>query len=634
MKKIFSIAAICGLCISAPAHAADVRMDDIVISANKIETSASEVTSSVTVITEEDMEAQQNRILVDVLKTAPSVFWGNQQGPAGTNSLSIRGSKSRYTQIRYNGIPLRDCTAIEGNYDSFLGAFNLAPGSVNRIEILKGAQGTLYGSSAMGGVISIYSGSKWDSGFNASLDLSGGSYGTFTASGQVAYGSDKWYVNFTPLYTTSDGFNDIWYDQGGFALGAGLRLSEKTSIELTSMLSAFEGAYFEAPWLDGKKWSELVVSEDKSLKNSGQTLLNGVTVTHEVSDKWTVQGKAAFTRTEREHKSNSRDSEFLGDNYYLELLNTFRPLDNLTVIAGIDYEAQTMELRNDGMTTQDESAGAFSAYAKGLLSFLDKKLVLSAGGRFNKHDDFDSKATWDLGLSYSFDTGTRVFGNVATGFYSPSLYQRYGDGNINVKGTPDLDSESSISYEVGVEQKLWNDKLLLSASVFATEYEDKVEWNPHSGGWDFSANKMIPGSYYNAPEAKARGFELGLSVQPNDIVRFDLGYTHVSSKQKAENSDWVHDVNMPDDKVAGTLYLFPIDKLKLSATARWEDERKDKFGNILDDAFFTVDLAATYDVTDHLQVYAKINNLLDEDYAVYGWEMPGINAMAGVRFKF
>jgi len=54
----------------------------------------------------------------------------------------------------------------------------------------------------------------------------------------------------------------------------------------------------------------------------------------------------------------------------------------------------------------------------------------------------------------------------------------------------------------------------------------------------------------------------------------------------------------------------------------------------MDDAFFTVDIAATYDITNHLQIYAKVNNLLDEDYAVYGWEMPGINAMAGARFKF
>ena len=86
--------------------------------------------------------------------------------------------------------------------------------------------------------------------------------------------------------------------------------------------------------------------------------------------------------------------------------------------------------------------------------------------------------------------------------------------------------------------------------------------------------------------------------------------------------------------MVGTLYLFPIDKLKLSVAGRWEDERKDKFGNILDNAFFTMDLAATYAVTEHLQVYAKVNNLLDEDYAVYGWEMPGINAMAGVRYTF
>jgi len=625
MKKLFCLAALCGLCIYAPAHAADVLMDDIVISANKIETSASEATSSVTVITEEDREAQQARTFVDALKNAPGLFMGAEQGAAGLNTIKIRGSHQRYTQLRYNGIPLRESGTIEGNFDSFYGMLNLAPGVAERIEILKGAQSTLYGSSATGGVISIYGGSKWDSGFNTSLDLNGGSYGTFTASGQISYGDDKWYVNFMPLYTRSDGFKDIWYEQGGFSLNAGLRLTEKTSIELTSLLTAFENASVSSPWWDSfsRKWSKLTVY-GKAEKNSGQILLNGLTVNHEVNDWWNIQGKAAFTRTERNYRHDR--NEFFGNSCYFDLLNTFRPLDRLTVVAGTEYEGQSMELRDHRMgEKQDESAGAFSAYTKGLLSFLDKKLVLSAGGRFNKHEDYDSKVTWDLGLAYSFDTGTRVFGNVATGFYSPSLYQRYGDGNSNVKGNPDLDSESSISYELGVEQKLWQNKLLLTATVFATEYDDQVAWD-YNSGW--------PGSYYNAPEAKARGFELGLNVQPNDMVRFDLGYTRVSAKEKREGAAWEHSLQIPDNKLSGTLYLFPVETLKLSVTGRWEDARKDSAGTVMDDAFFTVDIAATYDITNHLQIYAKVNNLLDEDYAVYGWEMPGINAMAGARFKF
>ena len=620
MKKLFCAAALCGLCAYAPAHAADVRMDDVVISANKIETSASGVTSSVTVITEEDMEAQQTRSLVDALKIAPGVFMGSEQGPAGLNTIKIRGSHQRYTQLRFNGIPLRESGTIDGNFDSFYGILNLAPGAVERIEVLKGSQSTLYGSSAVGGVISVYTGNRWDSGFNASLDLSGGSCGTFTASGQVSYGDDTWYANFTPLYTTSDGFNDIWYDQGGFILGAGLRLSESTSVELTSMLSAFENASVDAPYWTGSSWSKLHVY-DKSMKSSGQVLLNGLTLTHEVNDWWSLQAKAAFTSTERSYRHYG--SEYLGDTYYLELLNTLRPLDNLTLIAGAEYEGQSMELRDKFMgTSKEESAGAFSAYGKGLLSFLDKKLVLSAGGRFSKHEDYDSKATWDMGVSYSFDTGTRVFGSVATGFYSPSLYQRWGDGSSWVKANPDLDSESSVSYELGVEQKLWKDRILVSAAVFATEYEDQIAYS-------YSTS-----SYYNADEAKARGFELGLSVQPSDTVRLDLGYTHISSKQKAAEADWVHGAQLPDDKLSATLSLFPCDKLKLAVTARWEDERRDAAGGVMDDAFFTVDASASCDLTEKVQIYAKVRNLLDEDYAVYGWEMPGINAMAGVKFKF
>ena len=618
MRKLFSIAALCGLFAHAPALAADMRMDDIVISANKIESFASEAASSVSVITAEDMEARQSRTLMDALKAEPGVFMGNAQGPAGVNTLMIRGSKSRYTQIRFNGIPLREAGAIEGNYDALLGSLQLAPGSVSRIEVLKGAQGSLYGSSAAGGVVSIYSGGRWDSGFSASLDLSGGSYGTFTASGRIASGDDRYYVDFVPMFTRSDGHERLWYEQGGFLLGAGLRLSEKTSLELTSLVRTFEGASFDAPFYSGGQWSKLVrYGDDK--KTSGHVMLHGLTLTHEASDIWTVQGRAALTKSERKYRHYG--TEYLGDTAYLELLNTLKPLENLTIVAGTEYEAQQMELESYGVKAQEQNAGAFSAYAKGILSFLGRKLVLNAGGRFSKHEDFESKATWDAGLSYAFDTGTRLFGNVATGFYAPSLYQRYGDGSW-VKGNPGLEPESSVSYEFGVEQALWDDRLVLNAAVFTTEYEDQVAYD------------VARQAYYNADEAKVRGFELGFSVQPGELMRIDLGWTHVSAKQKTAGGTWEHSFQMPDDRITGTVCLFPLDRLKLSLTGRWEDERKDASGTVMDDAFFTLDAAASYEVSDHMQVYAKVSNLLDEDYAVYGWDMPGIHAVAGVRFTF
>jgi len=617
MKKLFYMVFLCGLCVYTPAHASDLRMDEVVVSAHKIETSASEATSSVTVITEEDLELQQNHSLVDALKNTPGVFMGSNMGPAGLNTIKIRGSHQRYTQLRYNGIPLREAGAVEGGFDALFGVLSIAPGAIERIEVLKGSQSTLYGSSALGGVISVYTGSRWDSGFSASLDVSGGSWGTRTVSSQVSFGDERYYLNFTPLYTASDGFNDIWYEQGGFSLGAGLYLSEKTSVEFISMLTAFENASVDAPYWNEGQWSKLYVYE-RSKKSSGQVMLNGMTVTHDVNDRWTVQGKAAFSSTERKYRHYA--TKYAGDAHYLELLSTLRPLENLTVIAGTEYEGQSMELRSSGLKEQEKHAGTFSVYTKGLLSFLEKKFVLSVGGRFNKHEDFDSKATWDLGLSYSFDTGTRVFGNAATGFYSPSLYQRYGDGSW-VNGNPNLKSESSVTYELGVEQKLWNSRLLLSASIFASEYKDQVSYN-------------AAGYYYNADKAKARGFELGLCLQPDDSVRFDFGYTHVSSKQKADMADWVHGSQLPEDKVMGTLYLFPLDRLTLSVAARWEGERKDAKGKTMDDAFFTVDLAASYELSEHVQLYAKVSNLLDEDYAVYGWEMPGVNATAGARFRF
>ena len=182
-----------------------------------------------------------------------------------------------------------------------------------------------------------------------------------------------------------------------------------------------------------------------------------------------------------------------------------------------------------------------------------------AGARFNKDDDFDAYTTWELGLSYAFDTGIRVFGRTATGYRTPSLYQRFGGGQWYI-GNADLKPETSQNFEVGVEQSLWDDKVMLSATAFSSDYEDQL-----AAAYDVNSGKYF---YENAAEAKVRGFELGLSLQPHEKVRFEAAYTHSSSKQKTSGGDWVHGSQMPEDKVSATLSLFPVEKLTLSLTGR------------------------------------------------------------------
>ena len=634
MKKLFGMAVLCGLCVCTPAHAADIRadirMDEVVVSANKMETAVSEVASSVSTVTEEELEARQNRNLVDVLQHMPGIFLTTQEGPAGMNGLSIRGADSTYTQLRYDGFPLREAADTNSGFSSFYSSLNLAPGSIGRIEVLKGSQGTLYGSSAMAGVVSIYSAKKWDSGFHASLDVAGGSWGTFRTAAQLSYGYDKCYVNFAPNFVTSDGHKGIWYDQGGFTLGAGLRLSEKTTVELSTLFSSYKNAAYDSQTLDASgKWVSQKALDDDRYHNKGNYLLTGLTLTHEVNDIWSVQGKAAFTNSDRESLGMWGDSEYLSHGSFFELINTVRPLDNLTLVAGAEYEAQSMELKENRVRVQDKSAGDFSGYAKGLLSFLDKKLNLSAGGRFNKHDDFSSHSTWELGLSYAFETDTRVFGRVATGYRTPSLYQRFGGGMYYV-GNANLKPETSLGFEAGVEQSFWDNKVVFSATVFSTDYDDKLT------GVCVDAERWLY-AYENTDEAKVRGFELGMNLQPHEKVRIEAAYTHSSSKQKASGGDWVHGSQMPDDKISATLSVMPMEKMEVSLMARWEDRRLLNVygvGFVEEDAFFTMDFAASYDITESLRIYARINNILDEDYTVRGWEMPGINAMAGVRYTF
>ena len=117
---------------------------------------------------------------------------------------------------------------------------------------------------------------------------------------------------------------------------------------------------------------------------------------------------------------------------YSKVLCLFLILSMLTSVSGcamlMQNIRQEMERQEGSARMQDSQAGEFSCYAKSLFSFFDKKLNLSAGGRFNKHEEFNAHSTWELGLSYAFETNTRIFGRVATGYRTPSLSRRFGEG--------------------------------------------------------------------------------------------------------------------------------------------------------------------------------------------------------------
>lgn len=619
---------------------AALTLPDLVFSATKNDLPVHRLTRSVSVVTDEVMRDRQTTSVLDGIKQTPGVFVSNQGGPGQMSGVSIRGSRNYDTQFRFDDFPLRDLAATQGDFNPFLGSLMMGEGALGRIEILKGSESTLYGSSAMGGVVSLYSPRKWGSGLEASVRGEAGSFETGRLSADLSYGSDgldggpKWYMHATPTAISTEGYRDIWFKQTGLTAGGGIEISDSTTAEFTSLTTASKGATANLGFTPDRAGRQYSSSDEDYFTN--RVFLNGLTVNHEFSDIWSSRLKVAYTRSERLYHglwsstgtSSVGTDTFDGNTFYGEFLNTVHPVDFLTLLGGLEYEGAHVLIRNapsaySPANKTDEKTGNYAAFGKVLFGFFDDTLNINLGGRTSYHTEHDVYTTFDSGVSYLFPTQTKIYGNVASGYRSPSMYEMWGVSFGTVYGNPDLKPEKSMNYEVGFDQSLWDGRAHLGGALFWTNYRDRI------------AAKTWADPYENLDRSKVKGWELTASVFPVDWASIDLGFTHAQMENLTPGTGWQDDRSLPDDKAVGTLVVKPIDDLTLALSGRWESSRgKTMITGYKDDSYVTMDIAAAYKLNRNWEVYGRIDNLFDEDYTVQAYGMPGIAAYGGLRVTF
>ncbi len=631
MRKLTVFFMACALAWSGLALAAeqDIALKEVVVSANKIETSASEATAAVSVATAEDMEITQDVTLEDVVSRMPGVFSSTPGGMGQINKIRIRGASNKYTQIRYDDFPLRDVAGTQQDFSAFQSALMLPPGAVDRVEVLKGSQSALYGSSAMGGVVSLFTPQSWGSGTHFSVDGNWGSFNTARLNGQLTYGNDKFYINLTPIMMDTDGYKDIWFHEQSVNLGSGVRLTDNSSLELTLLyIDGALSAYYSPEWVSGDE--VLPQRADPNGRYDNQYMLSGLTYKLAPSRAWDVRLKTSYSHSDRTNNYGWGSMNFYeGKDYYAELLNSFKAASFLTLLAGGDYEGMQIETSDTfGTPDVDKFFNSGSVFGKALFSFWDGALDFNLGGRYGMYDRYDGRFTYDLGAAYNFFFGLRLYANMGTGYRTPSPYETYGQDWRGSIGNPDLAPERSVSYEAGLEQRLWDDKIILSGALFKSAFKDLINYTG-SG-------------YENIDKARSKGFEVSAVFYPHEILKLDLAYTYAKYEEK-DGSDWSVPLNAPTKVFAATACLMPLDGLSLGLTGRWQSKSNVQvFSNtwpygstVLEEAgFFTMDLAAEYTIKDTITLYGKVKNLLDRDYTLEYNAMPGINAYAGVRIGF
>ena len=642
------------LCCCSPLWAAEQKtdqMEDVVVTATRTSSDLQHVGgASVTVITADDIEARHLASVVDVLNTVPGLQIDTSGGLGTMSKVRIRGAHTKDTLLLIDGVAVNDSS--DGNRGADFS--NISLDNVERIEVVRGAMSVLYGSNATAGVINIItkSGAEKTHGY---VGGETGTYNTYKVYGGVAgsVGISDFSLALSQL--TSDGYslanadnndiphagntaeNDEW-ENTTFSGKIVLNLSSATS--LTAVLRTVDAEMDSDDWnqsgyagdridTDPVQWWLVSATPDglKEARTDTNRLFGKLNLHNRLLDGKIVSDlDYKYSRQERDTYNNDGDNtdDYLGLSEEWNWQGTFQvvPYDYITVGVGLLNEDISSVGSYSGVTRED--AETMSCWLQNQLLVGNFDVV--AGVRYDDHDRFGGKATWRLAPAYHVEsTGTTIRTSYATGFRTPSLFELYS----NV-GNSDLDPEKSKSFDFGIDQSLFDDRLSCGITYFWSEFEDRI-------GYD--TVNTITGFYQIDGESESEGVEIFSKWQIVDTLLLSADYTYTDTKKH----DGSRKERTPLNKVhIGVHYTF-MAAASVNVDGYWYDERDtsayayDAHGNQVTtmDDYFLVNIAAHYDLTDMLRIYARVDNLFDEHYEeAWSYAVPGQSFYAGVKLTF
>ena len=618
----------------------DVRMlDPVVVSATKTPISLRQVTSAVEVLTEQDFTRRKVKTLLEVLRLSPGVAVFQNGGPGGRANVRIRGGSASQTLVLIDGAIVNSATAGEFNFA------NLTVDNVEKIEIVRGAQSTLWGADAMGGVVNITT-KRGRGPLKAGGFFEYGSFNTLREGGHVSGGKGPVDFSLTLSRWDTTGISQSNYRRGASERDAYRNWQASSRLGVT--LPANGRFDFNFRWWSGSLNvdSSFGPSDVIKARNDDQHFIFSGIYRQPVTDWWTHtltlsrdQGINLFdpgilqrnlsTGEERSPVGGPNETRVLANR--IESQHDFRLNQYVIVTAGYQLREQTGE--NDaGLSEKILSAHA----GFGQVQFsLDDRLVATAGVRHDGYNTFGDATTYRVTGGYLIkETNTKLRGSYATGFRAPSINELFFPNF----GNPTLQPERSQSFDLGVDQFVFDDGVKISVGYFWNRYRNLIETiqsEPVCGIGPYGVN-FCPG---NVDSAKSQGWEVGIDLvlardQPwMKHLELKGHYTMTLTRNLVTGTRFAR---WPVDQAGLSVHYQPIDPLSMTLDFRFVGSQNDKDMAQNDTqrlgSFDVLNLAVTYDVSERVEAYVRVDNLLDEEYEeILFYGTPGRSIFAGIR---
>ncbi|MBK7381510.1 MAG: TonB-dependent receptor [Ignavibacteriales bacterium] len=614
------------------------RMNEVVISATKTLSNSVELANSISVIDSEQISNSNSNNVFDVLKNETGISFTRQGGNGALSNLYIRGANSSHTLVLIDGVEVNLTNDPSGVYD-----FSALPiDNIDRIEVLRGPQSTLYGSDALAGVINIIS-KKGNGTPKFSLLTEGGSYNSYKAQLGVNGSLQKLNYSIALSRTGSDGFSIASEKYGntekdGYTFNnlssiIGYNINENTQVNFYTRFTKSKSDYDQFGGVFGDDPTYVFNQEELSLRGEGKIKLFDGRLNQKI-------GLSFFRNLRKYSYDTSAASIFYshslydGRKYKLDWQNDFQLNESNLFTSGVDFEYEEMSseyffLNYVGLPDYASifplrNSKTISGYIQDQLN-LGNMFFASAGIRYDHHNQFGSQITYRFAPAFLITgTSTKIKATVGTGFKAPSLFNLYDPtyGNENLK------PEKSFGWDVGAEQFLSKENFSIGVTYFDNKFSDMF-------GFDNVTFQTI-----NINKVETNGVEVFTKVILFNYLTLKANYTYTKAVDKSENTpDFGKKLlRRPENKIGLLIDYSFFQKANINAELIWVGSREDfdfsNFTRVEMKNYLLANFAAHYNLFNFLRLNIRIENLLDTDYEeVFGYGTAGLSFYGGIQLS-
>ncbi|MGN6295192.1 MAG: TonB-dependent receptor plug domain-containing protein [Ginsengibacter sp.] len=645
MKKGFFIAA--AVFISsygwAQQDSSVTTLDEVVVTPTKSLLKQSQTGKVVNVITREELQKSFGKSLGEVLNNQPGITINGADNNLGTNqTVYTRGASSANTLILIDGMPLYDAAGISSEFD----LNNFALDNIERIEILKGAQSTLYGSDAVAGVINIITRKSSSKPLSLNVDFSAGSYQTYkegislsgtNGEGQTFFASyNRIYSRgFSSAYdsTGKNNFDDDGFNQDAVMLKYGLKPLKNTSVHIFAKYNSNHADLDAGAFRD-----------DKDYTNHNTNFMAGSSIDYKLNHGF-IRVQYNYNRFNRNYEDDSTDvggfskyqkGKYNGSSHFAEMYASLHLTDYIELLTGADFRQNSSDqlyifLPDYGfpavpISSDSAKTSQYSLYASLMLK-KQKGLNAQIGGRYNHHNIYGSNFTYSFNPFFVFKNHYKIYASASSGYRVPSIYQLYSEyGNKNLK------PEVTTSFEAGFQY--FSNDINARITGFARNGKDIFYFYTDPITY---ANK-----YINADKQQDYGIETEAHFKLSPIFSANLNYTYVDGKiftagSAEKDTSYFNLYKRPKNVLNLSLGLQASKELCLSVkfkTASESFEPQYNGPSYKLDGYYTLGFYGQYQFKKMFTLFADLQNITDQKYFVTrGFTTKGFNVNAGAKIN-